>query len=191
MKDVAKRSFVVAIWLSAVLVFTAIAVTIVIEFVRPTHAHLEAHKFELEIFKVILAGFVVGMLGILIPAVVTEARHRFEQRKESRVAYSAAKTTIDYLKLRLATASLEEAATALQQAHFNKTLLSFTTTSRSGLRSATRPRRKWIPTNGVTRCMIGYSRPARFLRAMQMRGTHCHRQFVLSCLTQPCRPSRN
>lgn len=122
MKDVAKRSFVVAIWLSAVLVFAAIAITVVIEVVRPTSAHLEAHKFELEIFKIVLAGFVVGMLGILIPAVVIEARHRFEQRKESRVAYSAAKTTIDYLKLRLATASLEEATTAVQQAHFNKHL---------------------------------------------------------------------
>jgi hypothetical protein len=120
MRNIASRSFKVAIYATVALVAVAMAVTIGLEALRPPAERLPFLNFELDLFKAILAGFVVSMLGILIPAVASEARQRFVQRKASRIAYSEAKTGIDYLKLRLAVANLDEAADALQKAHFHK-----------------------------------------------------------------------
>lgn len=120
MRNVASRGLAAAIIIAVILIAIGVLITIVIAQNPVSKDVIELYKFELEMFKVILAGVIVAILGILIPAVVTESRNRFEQRKESRIAYSAAKTTIDYLKLRLSTASLAEATTAIQQAHFNK-----------------------------------------------------------------------
>lgn len=120
MRDIARLSLKIALYATVSLIVVAVAVTITLQMVRPSADRLPFLNFELAMFKAILAGFVVGMLGILIPAVASEARQRFEQRKASRIAYSEAKTGIDYLKLRLAAASLAEAATALQRAHFLK-----------------------------------------------------------------------
>lgn len=110
----------IAGYAAIVLLVVATAVIIALEVFKPIADNDKRLAFELDIVKTLLAGFVVGGLGVLIPAMVTEARNRFEQRKESRAAYSEAKTRIDYLKLRLATLSLAEAAEALQKAHYHK-----------------------------------------------------------------------
>jgi hypothetical protein len=120
MRDIARLSLKIAIYATVSLIVVAVAVTVTLQMVRLGADRLPFLNFELAMFKAILAGFVVGMLGILIPAVASEARQRFDQRKASRIAYSKAKTGVDYLKLRLAAASLAEAATALQRAHFLK-----------------------------------------------------------------------
>jgi hypothetical protein len=120
MRNIAGLSLKIALYATVSLIVVAIAVTFRLQMVRPDADRLPFLNFELDMFKAILAGFVVGMLGILIPAVASEARQRFEQRKASRVAYSEAKTGVDYLKLRLAAVSLAEAAAALQKAHFLK-----------------------------------------------------------------------
>jgi hypothetical protein len=114
------RSFMLAVILSASLLVVAATVTVALQFAPPPADRLPLLNFELDMFKTILAGFVVGMLGILIPAVAIEVRYRFQQRKESRIAYSKAKTGIDYLKLRLSVSNLAEATSALQKAHFRK-----------------------------------------------------------------------
>ena len=120
MRNIASRSFKVASYATALLIVAAAALTLALELLRPGADRLPYLNFELSLFKAILAGFVVSMLGILIPAVASEARQRFEQRKASRIAYSKAKTGVDYLKLRLAASSLAEAAAAIQSAHFHK-----------------------------------------------------------------------
>jgi hypothetical protein len=120
MRNIAVWSLNVALCATVALTAAATAITFKLEEMRPSPDRLPFFNFELDMFKAILAGFVVGMLGILIPAVATEARQRFEQRKASRIAYSEAKTEVDYLKLRLATTSFAEAANTLQRAHFRK-----------------------------------------------------------------------
>lgn len=119
-RNVVRRSLKVALYATVALIAIALAVTFALQVVRPNADRLPFLKFELDMFKAILASFVVGMLGILIPAVLSEARQHFEQRKASRKAYSAAKTGVDYLKLRLAASSLADAAIALQRVHFLK-----------------------------------------------------------------------
>jgi hypothetical protein len=120
MRNTASFSLKIAFYATIVLLVTAVILTITLEAVRPAANRLPFFDFEFSMFKAILAGFVVSMLGILIPAVASEAHQRSEQRKASRIAYSEAKTSVDYLKLHLATASLSEAAAALQTAHFRK-----------------------------------------------------------------------
>jgi hypothetical protein len=120
MRNVADRSFKIALYVTVVLIVAAVAITLRLQLRPPNPDRLPFLRFELDIFKAILAGFVVGMLGIFIPALASEAHHRFATRKQSRIAYSRAKTGVDYLKLRLAASTLAEAATALQRAHFAK-----------------------------------------------------------------------
>jgi hypothetical protein len=86
----------------------------------PSSVQIAAYKFNLEMFKAILAGFVVAMLGLLIPLGITEARNNFERLKESRIAYSKAKTGLDYLALSLSTANLPEAHELVRMAHYDK-----------------------------------------------------------------------
>jgi hypothetical protein len=119
MRNVASL-FKIALYVTVVLMAVAVLVTLTLELTRPSADRVPLLQLELDMFKTILAGFVVGMLGILIPALASETRERFGQRKESRIAYSKAKTGIDYLKLRLAAASLAESAAVLREAHFHK-----------------------------------------------------------------------
>jgi hypothetical protein len=77
----------------------------------------EFAKLYLDAFKIVVVGGGVALLGILIPAVFAEARHAFEKLKESRIAYSKAKTGVDYLPIELCTQSLDEAASHVKKIH--------------------------------------------------------------------------
>jgi len=124
MRNIASRSFKATICATLVLLLVAVAITVALE-AMPSNtsvARAPVYQFELDMFKTILAGFIVAMLGVLIPAVASEAKERNEQRKESRAAYSEAKTGVDYLKLRLAASQFRDASAALQSVHYHKHL---------------------------------------------------------------------
>lgn len=120
MRDIASRSFRVALPISGLLVLLGGGAIFFLETTKPSADQLQRLTLELEIFKAILAGIVVTTLGIFIPAVVTETRELFQQRKDSRIAYSLAKTASDYLKLRLASADFDKACEIVQDAHYRK-----------------------------------------------------------------------
>lgn len=78
------------------------------EAVSPTDNSLEAHKIKLEylslkldVYKAIGIGFLIALLGLLIPNILPEARYEFEKMKEGRKVFSEAKTGIDYLRFGL------------------------------------------------------------------------------------------
>lgn len=50
-----------------------------------------------EIIKVILVGFVIGVLGILIPQMLPNKKYDFAMKREAKEKYSEAKTEIDYM----------------------------------------------------------------------------------------------
>lgn len=116
----AKDTFTVAFCSVAVLLAATIAVIVALHVCPPIADREKLLALQMDLFKTVLVGVIVGGAAILVPATLAEARHRFEQRKESRAAYSEAKTSIDYLKLKLATMSLADAAAALQKAHYYK-----------------------------------------------------------------------
>src|SRR5580704_4578819 len=81
---------------------------------------IQYYKLYVDLAKAVLVGFGAALLGILIPAVFAEARYSFERLRDSRTAYSEAKTGIDYLPLRLCTLDLKAAAAFVQRAHVRK-----------------------------------------------------------------------
>lgn len=119
-KNLAKRALVGTCGAAALLLGCAIFLTIWIEVRRPDPGRVVFYKFYLDVFKTVIGSFLAAMLGVLIPAVIAEAKHNFERLKASRVAYSRVKTGIDYLKLRLSAMNFKEAGVHLQTLHFHK-----------------------------------------------------------------------
>ena len=70
-------------------------------------------KFFLEAYKAIGVGFLVALLGAIIPHVLAEARDSFERFKESRITYSQAKTSVIYLPEKLTGLAFAEAVSAV------------------------------------------------------------------------------
>src|SRR5437870_727185 len=97
MKNIIQRALLAAIVI-AVLLLVLLLLLIFFQRNQVTSINrIEYYKFYLEAFKVIAVGFGVAVLGILVPAILTEGRYRFERLKESRNAYSEVKTGVDYL----------------------------------------------------------------------------------------------
>ena len=88
--------------------------------VMPVDDRIQYYKLYADLAKAVLVGFGAALLGILIPAVFAEARYSFERLRDSRTAYSEAKTGVDYLPLRLCTLDLKAAAAFVQRAHVRK-----------------------------------------------------------------------
>ena len=86
----------------------------------PIADRIQYYKLYVDLTKAVLVGFGAALLGILIPAVFAEARYSFERLRDSRTAYSEAKTGIDYLPLRLCTLDLKSASALVQRAHVRK-----------------------------------------------------------------------
>jgi len=78
---------------------------------------LERLRLFLDIYKALGVGVLVAILGAIIPQILPEARDRFRRFKDSRVAYSEAKTSIIYLPEKLASLPFSEAVLALEHAH--------------------------------------------------------------------------
>ena len=89
MRNVASL-FKIALYVTVVLMAVAVLVTLTLELTRPSADRVPLLQLELDMFKTILAGFVVGMLGILIPALASETRERFGQRRPRQRAERAA-----------------------------------------------------------------------------------------------------
>jgi hypothetical protein len=94
-------------WLRRTLITAMLMVCLYIVFAVwfvNTHSSIDVENKRLEIysdfFKTILIGGVIAMASTLVAAVLTEAREQFEKLKESRLAYSKAKTGVDYLPTR-------------------------------------------------------------------------------------------
>lgn len=79
--------------------------------------HLKYLLFFLDGYKAIGIGLIVAVLGIVIPHLLPEARYVAERSKESRAAYSEAKTSIIYLPAKLADRSYADAVALVEQAH--------------------------------------------------------------------------
>jgi hypothetical protein len=107
-----------------VLVIVVVAVSILFAFIardgRVSPDRLESYKLYVEVLKAVVIGFGIALFGILLPAILAEARSKFERLKESRDSYSQAKTGAEYLPLRLATMSLKDAVSYIQQVHVQK-----------------------------------------------------------------------
>ena len=87
------------------------------EATAPAGNRIEYWKFYLEFFSIVLIGFFVAMLGVLIPRGFSKTKYAFERLKESRIAFSRAKTGVDYLPVRLCGLPLKTATSVMQNTH--------------------------------------------------------------------------
>jgi hypothetical protein len=101
------------------LVLLAIAAGVIV-FGAPVDQRVDYLKVWADVLQAFLVGVGVTLAGILIPAVLSEARQDFERLRESRLAYSQAKTGVEYLPLRLAGLSFKDAAKLIQHTHTDK-----------------------------------------------------------------------
>jgi len=120
MKYLGLTTLIILLVITTFLLFIAFNITNRLDFIQPNSKQMTYYQFDLDIFKSILIGFLVAILGILIPTMIAESHHNFQRLKESRIAYSKAKTGVDYLALRLCTLKLSEASKIIQEVHFQK-----------------------------------------------------------------------
>lgn len=70
------------------------------------------------VLQILAVGVLAAILTVIIPLLLPEARDRFERYKESRKAYSRAKTAVIYLPDRVANAAdMKEAIKLVEEAH--------------------------------------------------------------------------
>lgn len=98
-------------------IFAVVTVTLYAEWSQGRALPDARWHFYLDVYKAVGASFLVALLGSVIPHVLPEARDQFERFKDSRTAYSKAKTGVMYLPERLAGTKFPEAVTLLVDAH--------------------------------------------------------------------------
>jgi hypothetical protein len=89
-------------------------------YITPVADRIAYYKLYVDLAKAVLVGLGATLLGVLVPAIFAEARYSFERLRDSRTAYSEAKTSVDYLALSLCTLNLKDAAALVQRAHVRK-----------------------------------------------------------------------
>jgi len=78
---------------------------------------IEQQRLYVDAYRDIGIGFLVALLGTIIPNLILESRDNLERAKQSRIAYSQAKTSAMYLPGTLAVLDYGKAMAALQEAH--------------------------------------------------------------------------
>ncbi len=78
---------------------------------------LKHMEYFFGIYKTIVVSFFVTLFVALLPLVYTEKKDRFERLKESRRAYSEAKTAVIYMPYKLSEMTYLEGVSALEEAH--------------------------------------------------------------------------
>ena len=78
---------------------------------------IEQQRLYFDAYKAIGIGFLVALLGTIIPNLIQEGRDNFEREKQSRIAYSQAKTSVIYLPGTLAAMQYGKAMATLEKCH--------------------------------------------------------------------------
>ncbi len=97
----------------------AIALTIIFAYFGFDQGALKVDLFTTFVdgYKTIGIGFLVAVLGVIIPQLLPEEKYRFERLRDSREAYSRAQTGITYLPHRMADLQYMDAVKLLQSTH--------------------------------------------------------------------------
>ncbi len=108
-----------------IVVIVAILLAIIVRdnirtnFPLPSDEALRVQYLEqyIDLAQIIAVGVVVTLIGVIIPLLLPEARDKFERYKESRLAYSRAKTAVIYLPDRVLNLDREKAFLLVEKAH--------------------------------------------------------------------------
>ena len=104
------------LWVTLLVAGLAMAIVTCVWATHPP-TNIEQQRLYLDAYKAIGIGFLVALLGTIIPNLVLESRDNFERAKQSRIAYSQAKTSVIYLPGTLVVLEYGEAMAVLQESH--------------------------------------------------------------------------
>jgi hypothetical protein len=104
------------LWISAVVAIVLVAIVTWLWNTYPT-TDIDERRLYFDAYQAIGIGFLVALLGTIIPNLILESRDKFERAKESRIAYSQAKTSVLYLQGTLSVLGYGEAMAVLQESH--------------------------------------------------------------------------
>jgi hypothetical protein len=93
------------------------ALVVVLSWAGKDSPNAEQQRIFIDALTLIVGGFVVTGLGSLIPSLLSTAKDSRETARESRVAYSEAKTAVIYLPGSLSEVGYAEAMQVLEDAH--------------------------------------------------------------------------
>lgn len=106
----------IILWIATLVAVLAVAIVTWV-WVECLPTDIEQQRLYIDAYKAIGIGFLVALLGTIIPNLIVESRDNFERAKESRIAYSQAKTSVIYLPGTLAVLQYGKAMAALQESH--------------------------------------------------------------------------
>jgi len=104
------------LWITILVAGLAAAIVMYVWVTHPA-TDIAQQRLYLDAYKTIGIGFLVALLGTIIPNLILESRDNFARAKESRIAYSHAKTSVIYLPGTLAVLEYGEAMAMLQESH--------------------------------------------------------------------------
>lgn len=108
---------------SSLALLSAAAMAAALILLSAHHAALTPKDFfhlAVDVYKSFFVGAAVALVGTLLPLMFRDARESFEQLKTARLAYSEAKTGLDYLHLMLSSMALRETIEFLHRVHLQK-----------------------------------------------------------------------
>lgn len=112
------RSLCIAVFCIALAATSCITIALILLWSSiQEEMQLEYLRFFLDAYKAVGIGFLVALLGVIIPHLLPEAQYQFQRHKESRTAYSQAKTALMYLPEKVACLGCLEAIATVQEAH--------------------------------------------------------------------------
>lgn len=104
------------LWIATLVAGLAVAVVTVLWTKNPT-TDIAQQRLYFDAYSAIGIGFLAALLGTIIPNLILESRDNFERAKQSRSAYSEAKTSVIYLPGTLAVLEYGKAIATLQESH--------------------------------------------------------------------------
>lgn len=113
------KTALIVISLVAIVLAIIAGIWLTFTFPLPSDESLRVHYLEqyLGVAQLIVVGIVVTLVSVIIPVMLSESRDKFERYKESRQAYSRAKTAVLYLPDRVTNADQENAFRLVEEAH--------------------------------------------------------------------------
>ena len=118
-KDI-KRIFLTGIVTTIILVFLAIFFFKSLV-VKPEET-LESYKFMFDVLQTIIVGFLIAIVGLIVPQLLARTKYNFEFLKEGKELYSEVKTGIDYLPYKIPFLNFKESLSLIEEIHQKKHL---------------------------------------------------------------------
>lgn len=111
------RKILVGILIVGALSLALIAITHIFTSTQQETFNLDQQKLFLDYYRFVGFGFIIALLGVMVPHLLADEKYRNQRFKESKGYYSEAKTEIIYLKEEIAQLDYIDAIKKVKEVH--------------------------------------------------------------------------